>query len=326
MDGWTSVTPGPPAPGRPGRLRLLVVGLVLAVGASGLAGCDSSGGAGSTTGHGPVRIVAGQSQYGNVAAQVGGKYVTVSSVESNPDTDPHTYEVSPEVASEISSAQIVVQNGLGYDEFMDKVEAATPSPDRKVISAQQLLGLPDDTPNPHLWYDPKTMPAVADRLAADLSALEPGHAAYFEANAARFVTSLTPWLTAIASFRRAHPGTTAATTEPVADYLLQAMGIDIVTPFRFQADIMNGTDPSPQDITLEDGLLTGHRVQVFCYNQQVADPLTTSIRRTAQTAGVPVVAVYETMPTPGYDYQSWMLAEVDAIEAAVARHVSTGHL
>ena len=167
-----------------------MVGVVLAVGAATLAACGSPGGGAAPAGHGPVRIVAGQSQYGNVAAQVGGKYVSVASIESNPDTDPHTYEVSPEVADEISTAQIVIQNGVGYDGFMDKVEAATPSPARKVISAQQLLGLPDDTPNPHLWYEPRTMPAVASRLAADLSDLEPAHAAYFEANAARFVSSL----------------------------------------------------------------------------------------------------------------------------------------
>ncbi len=310
----------------PRRARILAVGAAVAVMASTLAACGSSGASGAGGTGGAVRIVAGQNQYGNVAAQIGGKYVTVSSVESNPNTDPHTYEVSPGVASEISDAQIVIQNGVGYDTFMNKVEAASPSPGRKVISVQQLLGLPDDTPNPHLWYDPTTMPAVAKALASDLSDLQPDHAAYFESNATRFVASLDPWLAAIASFKATYGGTTAATTEPVADYLLQAMGIVNLTPFQFQADIMNGTDPSPQDITLEDGFFTKHQVKVFCYNQQVVDPLTTSIRKTAQSAGVPVVGVYETMPTPGYDYQSWMLAEVNAIEAAVAHGVSTEHL
>jgi zinc/manganese transport system substrate-binding protein len=112
----------------------------------------------------------------------------------------------------------------------------------------------------------------------------------------------------------------------VADYLLTAMGIDNLTPFQFQADIMNGTEPSPQDITLENGFFTKHQVKVFCYNQQVVDALTTSIRTTAQRTGVPVVGVYETMPTPGYDYQRWMLAEVNAIENAVAHGISTEHL
>ena len=112
----------------------------------------------------------------------------------------------------------------------------------------------------------------------------------------------------------------------MADYLLAAMGIDNLTPFRFQADIMNGTDPSPQDISLESGFFTKHEVKVFCYNQQVVDSLTTSIRHTAESSGVPVVGVYETMPTPGYDYQTWMLAEVHAIENAVVHGTSTEHL
>jgi zinc/manganese transport system substrate-binding protein len=108
--------------------------------------------------------------------------------------------------------------------------------------------------------------------------------------------------------------------------MLEAMGMRNLTPFAFQADIMNGVDPAPEDVTLEDGFFTKHQVKVFCYNQQVVDSLTTSVRQTAQSAGVPVVGVYETMPTPGYDYQSWMVAEVAAIEAAVAHGTSTEHL
>jgi zinc/manganese transport system substrate-binding protein len=127
------------------------------------------------------------------------------------------------------------------------------------------------------------------------------------------------------AFRAKYPGTAAATTEPVADYLLTAMGIRNLTPFTFQADIMNGVDPSPQDISLENGFFTKHKVKLFCYNQQVVDALTTGIRQTALRSGVPVVGVYETMPT-GYRYQSWMLAEVRAIEKAVASKISTQRL
>jgi zinc/manganese transport system substrate-binding protein len=137
---------------------------------------------------------------------------------------------------------------------------------------------------------------------------------------------LKPWSDAIAAFKARYAGTPVATTEPVADFLLEAMGIDDVTPFGFQADIMNGVDPSPQDIALEEGFFAKHQVKVFCYNQQVVDPLTASIREMALQAGVPVVGVYETMPTPGYDYQSWMLAEVNALQKAVTEKVSTEHL
>ena len=289
------------------------------------AGCGS-GASASASGSGVINAIGAENEYANVLSQIGGRYVHVSSILNNPNTDPHTFEASPSVASEVSAATLIVQNGVGYDTFMNKIEAASPNANRRVIVVQNLLGLPDDTPNPHLWYSPKTMPAAAKAMAADLSALQPAHKSYFRANLAKFDASLTPWFNAITQFKATYAGTPVAVTEPVADYMLQAMGMDIRTPFVFQADIMNGVDPSPQDISLENGFFTGHQVKVFCYNQQVVDALTTSIRETALKAGVPVVGVYETMPTPGYDYQSWMLAEIHAIEKAITTKTSTEKL
>ncbi len=209
---------------------------------------------------------------------------------------------------------------------MNKIESASPSSSRKVIDVQKLLGLPDSTPNPHLWYAPRTMPAVAAALVKDLSAIEPTHAGYFAANAKRFEASLEPWYQALKQFAARYPDTPVATTEPVGDYMLQAAGTVNMTPFQFQADIMNGVDPAPQDVTLQDGLFSGHRVKVFLYNQQVTDSLTESFLAKAKQDGIPVVGVYETMPTPGYDYQSWMLAEINALRKAVADGTSTERL
>lgn len=290
-----------------------------------LAGCASATSASSSK-PGVINAVGTENEYANVLSQIGGRYVQVSSIISNPNTDPHTFEASPSVAEEVSHAELIVQNGVGYDSFIDNLESASPNPKRKVIVAQKVLGLPDKTPNPHLWYSPKTMPAVAKVMASDLSELDPSHKAYFQARLQAFDASLKPWFEAIAVFKAKYPGTPVATTEPVADYMLEAMGMRNLTPFAFQADIMNGVDPAPEDVTLEDGFFIKHQVKVFCYNQQVVDSLTTSVRQTAQSAGVPVVGVYETMPTPGYDYQSWMVAEVAAIEAAVAHGTSTEHL
>jgi zinc/manganese transport system substrate-binding protein len=250
----------------------------------------------------------------------------VSSILNNPTSDPHTFEASTSVAEEVSQAQLIVQNGAGYDTFMNVIESASPSSSRKVLVVQDVLGLPSSTPNPHLWYDPKTMPAVARAITADMVSLQPKHASYFEANLVTFLTSLKPWVAAIARFKAKYDHTPVAVTEPVSDYLLQAMGMQIMTPFVFQADVMNGVDPSPEDISLENGLVAHRVVKVFCYNEQVTDSLTISIRQTAIASGVPVVAVYETMPTPGYDFQSWMIAEVAAIQAAVAHGTSTQHL
>lgn len=273
-----------------------------------------------------IIAIGAENEYANVLGQIGGKYVSVSAILKNPNTDPHTFEASASVAEEVSKAQLIVQNGVGYDSFMNNVEAASPSSTRKIITVQDVLGLPTDTPNPHLWYKPTTMPAVAKVMVKDLDKLAPSHAAYFEANLKTFDSSLKPWLTAIATFKSKYPHTPVAVTEPVADYLLQAMDAKILTPFVFQADIMNGVDPAPEDITLEDNLFTKHKVRLFCYNQQVVDALTTSIRHTAENSHVPVVGVYETMPTPGYDYQTWMMAELKAIESAVTSGKSTQKL
>jgi zinc/manganese transport system substrate-binding protein len=287
-----------------------------------LAGCGSSGAAAA---NGTISAVGAENEYANVLAQIGGRYVHVAAVLDNPNTDPHTFEASPQMAQQVSSAQLIVQNGAGYDSWMNKIESASPNSQRKVITVQQVLGMLATTPNPHLWYNPATMPAMAKEIAADLSALQPAHKAYFQTRLKAFNQSLDPWRTAIAQFKAKYPDTTAATTEPVADFLLTAMGITNLTPFRFQADIMNGVEPAPQDIALENSLFAQHKVKLFAYNQQVTDSLTTSIRDNALKAGVPVVGVYETMPA-GYTYQRWMLAEVNAIAKAVASKMSTQKL
>ncbi len=263
-----------------------------------------------------------ENEYADVIAQIGGPYVSVTAIETDPNTDPHSFEASPRVARQIAAARLIVKNGLGYDSWADRLIAATQSPGREVIDVQTLRGLPDSTPNPHLWYDPATMPAVASEVAADLSRLDPAHAAIFAANVKKFDASLAPWTQAIAAFKAQHPGVPVAVTEPVGDYMLQAIGADIKTPFSLQAAIMNGTDPAPQDVTAEMHLLTHRQVAVFVYNQQVTDPLTASFLAAAKAHHVPVVGVYETMPT-GYHYQGWMLAEVQAMDRAVTAHQST---
>jgi zinc/manganese transport system substrate-binding protein len=284
------------------------------------------GGASAAPGGGKIVAVGAENQYADVIGQVGGEYVQANAVMSNPNTDPHTFEASIAVAREVGDAQLIVQNGLGYDSFMDSIESATPASGRTVINVQHLLKLPDSTPNPHLWYDPATMPRVADAVAAALSALQPAHKAYFDANAAAFTASLGRLTAAVASFRSAYAGVPVATTEPVADYLLTAAGADNLTPWTFQADIMNGVDPSPQNVALQRALFTGHKVKVFVYNQQVTDTLTQSFITLAEQNHIPVVGVYETMPEPGYDYQTWMLTTVQDLRNAIASHISTEHL
>src|ERR1700689_325957 len=202
-----------------GRRRLARMALLAAGGAvtpSALSAC-SIGASAAGTDPGKIVAVGAENEYADVISQIGGQYVQVSAIMSNPNTDPHTFEASPAGARGSNAAQLIVQNGVAYDTFMSTIESAAANSGSKVIDVQKLLGLPDSTPNPHLWYNPTTMPKVADAVASDLAAIQPAHAAYFKANAKSFVTSLGPWSAAIAAFKKAYAGVPVATTAPGAD-------------------------------------------------------------------------------------------------------------
>jgi zinc/manganese transport system substrate-binding protein len=302
--------------------RVLAVLCLTLLAAIAVAGC---GGSASGAPDGKISAVGAENEYANVIEQIGGKYVYVSAVLSNPNTDPHSFEASVSVAQQVGRAEVVVQNGLGYDSYMDKIESASESDSRDVIDVQELLGLPDSTPNPHLWYKPETMPAVAKQLAADFSEIQPEHKSYFEANLAKFEASLRPWLDGLKEFSTKFPGAAVATTEPVADYMLEAAGTRNLTPFTMQSDIMNDADPAPQAVALQESFFTEGKADAFVYNQQVTDSITEKFLGSAAVDEVPVVGVYETMPT-GYTYQRWMEAELRALEEAVAHGKSTEKL
>jgi zinc/manganese transport system substrate-binding protein len=303
-------------------VRALGMLTVCGVVALGLSACNSSS-AGTA---GVIRAVGAENQYANVISQVGGRYVQVSAIMSDPTTDPHTFEVSTGVARSVASAQLIVQNGVGYDEFMNQLESASPNSSRDVIDVQALMGLALDTKNPHLWYDMSAIGKTAVKIEKDLATLDPTHASYFARRLTTFQASMAHLENAVVTFRHNFAGDKVATTEPVADYLLSALGLNNLTPFRFQADIMNGVDPSPEDISFQQSLFTSHHVKAFCYNAQVSSSVTTALRTLAEKSHVPVVAVYETMPTPGYDYQSWMLAEISALSKALTSKTSTKEL
>ncbi len=305
------------------RARHLTTSLCLVLlAAVAVAGCGGSAGGAAD---GKISVVGAENEYANVAEQIGGKYADVSAVMSDPSTDPHSFEASVSIAQQVASAALVIQNGLGYDSFMEKIESGSESDSRKVIDVQELLGLPDSTPNPHLWYKPETMPAVAKQLANDFSELQPEHKGYFEANLKKFEASLQPWLKGLEEFGTKYPGAAVAVTEPVADYMLEAAGVENLTPFSMQADIMNDVDPAPQAVTEQAGFFSEGKADAFLYNRQVTDSITEKFLGAAEDDGVPVVGVYETMPT-GYTYQRWMEAELKALEEAIAHGKSTEEL
>lgn len=256
-----------------------------------------------------------ENQYANVLEQIGGPYVAVTAIQSNPNTDPHEFEATPSVAATFHHADLVVENGLGYDSWAAQMLAGSHA---KVLSAQALLKLPDSTPNPHLWYRTDTMPAVAAAAAAFFEQKDPAHKAEYAANLKKFDASLQPWKQEIARVKMKFSGAPVAVTEPVADYLLAEAGLKILTPFSFQSAIMNDTDPAPQDVSIEENLLRDKKVRLFAYNEQVTDPQTGTLLSIAKQHGVQIVPVYELMPLTVKNYQGWMLQATTALYNALA--------
>ncbi len=270
----------------------------------------------STAHAGPVNIVAAENFYGDVAGQIGGPDVSVTSILNNPDEDPHLFEVSPSVARSASAASIVVYNGIGYDPWMEKLLTAARAPGRKAIVVADLAGRkPGD--NPHIWYDPHTMPALAKALCAMLIADDPAGKAGYEQRLARFTASLAPIEAHIDRLRRRLAGTPVTATEPVFGYMFAALGMRVRNG-AFQLAVMNNTEPSASGTAAFETDLKTHRVKLLVYNSQASDPIAARMRDLATASGIPVVGASETEP-PGKTYQQWMAGELDAVDRALPK-------
>ena len=262
------------------------------------------------------RIVAAENFYGNVAGQLAGPGWAVTSILNNPDQDPHLFEASPSIARDLSSARIVVFNGADYDPWMSKLLSAAHSDRRQTVIAGDLTRHhPGD--NPHLWYEPGTMSAVARALSADLAADDPAHDAGYAARLDRFVRSLVPIDRKIAALRARYAGLPVTATEPVFGYMAASLGL-VMRNQRFQLAVMNNTEPGASEVAAMEDDLRGHKVRLLIYNSQAADDATERRRRSARTAGVPALGVTETEPSGAASYQDWMLGQLDALDRTMS--------
>ncbi|HVC59159.1 MAG TPA: zinc ABC transporter substrate-binding protein [Acetobacteraceae bacterium] len=262
----------------------------------------------------PIAIVAAENFYGDVAAQVGGPDVTVDSILNNPDQDPHLFEVSPSVGRDVSAARIVIYSGIDYDPWMRKMLRAARSANRRTIVVADLIGKkPGD--NPHIWYDPATMPALARTLAAALIADDPANRPEYEQRLARFEQSMQPIQAKIAALHQRLAGTPVTATEPVFGYMFRALGMR-VRDRRFQMAVMNGTEPGAAEIAAFENDLRTHQIKLLVYNRQTADPIAARMRKLAGASHIPVMGVTETQP-PGMTYQAWMMSVLAAVDRAL---------
>ena len=295
----------------------VVAGLVLALvmGAGSGAGLAAGQTTHATAADRRIAVVAAENFYGDIARQVGGDRVAVVSIMSNPDQDPHLFETTPAVVRQLADAQIVIFNGANYDPWMDKLLTAAPRPWRVVINAAQLNGRKSGD-NPHVWYDPVTMPAMATTLADALITLDSAHAPDYAAQLKVTLASLARITQRIAQLKAKHAGIAVTATEPVFGLMVDALGLTMRNQ-RFQLAMMNDTEPSARDVAALESDLKQHKVKALIYNSQVSEKLTERMRAIAGAAKVPVIAITETMPA-NISFQDWVLGELDAVDKALS--------
>ena len=319
----------PRQPGRPrhprstswtrGRLaasarRTAASAVLLAV----LAGC--SGGAPGSGAPGKLAVVASTSVWGNIAAQVGGPWVDVTSIISDPAQDPHSFQASTRTLLAITDANLLIENGGGYDDFMPQM-IATSGTSAPVLDAVAISGLRPPSGgdlNEHVWYRLPTAEKVANRIAATLGRLAPRHAATFTANARTFDHQAEGLIRTEHRVRVSDAGLGVGITEPVPLYMLDAMGLRNRTPPEFSRAVEEGSDVSARVLAHTLALYSGHRVALLVYNQQTSGPITQQVKQAATSNGIPVIPVTETLP-PGMTYISWMRQNLTRVKEALAR-------
>ena len=263
----------------------------------------------------PIPIVAAENFYADVARQIAGPGARIDAVLSNPDQDPHLFEASPSVAREVAGAQVAIESGAGYDPWMDSLLGTDPTAGRSVIVVAGLVGHRVGD-NPHVWYDPATMPALAKALTGELCRRDAAGCPGYEQRRDTFLGSLAPLTRKVADMRVRYAGQAVTATEPVFGYMAKALGL-VVRNERFQLAVMNDSEPRASDIAAFETDLRQHRVRALLYNSQATGPTAQRMLGIAHEAGVPVVGVTETEPG-GTRYQDWMLHQLDVLDIALS--------
>jgi zinc/manganese transport system substrate-binding protein len=262
----------------------------------------------------PVKVVAAENFYGDVAGQIGGANVAVTSILSSPDQDPHLFEASAETAKALADAKVVIVNGVDYDPWMEKLLSANEAPGRKEIVVAQLVGRKAGD-NPHLWYEPNYVKAAAKLLTTDLDAIDPANKADYDKGEAQFLASLKPLDAKIADMRKKYAGAPVIASEPVFGYQAGLIGLKVHNE-KFALAVMNNAEPTASEVAAFENDLKGHKVKAMLYNAQASEPAVGRLVQMAKDNGIPVVGVSETEP-PDSTYQKWMLGQLDALDAAL---------
>jgi zinc/manganese transport system substrate-binding protein len=294
------------------RVTLLFSLVMLLASACSTANLSAGQSGGST---GKLAIVAAENFYGDIAHQLGGDHVTVTSILSNPNIDPHEYESNVQDAIAVAQARLVIANGGGYDSWIDHLLAAAPQERRIVLKGYDLAPVKLED-NEHVWYSPTDIAAIARAITAALQQLDPAHASDYHQHLQHFLGSLEQLTNKLAEIKSHYAGTPVGLTETIFLYQTTLMGLNVLTPFAFQKAIAEGNDPPASSVITVEDQIQQRRIKVFIYNEQTVTAITTRLRQEAQKQQIPVVPVSETMP-PGKTYQTWMLGQLNTLETAL---------
>jgi len=264
-----------------------------------------------------IKVVAAENFYGNIVTQLGGGKVDVTSILSDPNVDPHEYESSVDDAKALAVADLVVENGGGYDDWMDKLLSASPNAKRVLLRGFEIAPtkLPD---NEHVWYNVDNVQTIAQAVTDGLSRLDPSDTTIFAKNLQTFRDSLARVRQKIAQMKQRHNGTPVGLTETIFLYQAVPLGLSVLTPFEFQKAVAEGNDPPADTVVVAENQVKGKKIKALIYNEQTISPVTTKLQDEAKAAGIPVVPVTETMPS-ALSYQDWMLAQLTALDQALGR-------
>ena len=309
---------------KPRGRRLAALAAVGAVTALAASACATTAPGSASGSGGKIFVVAAENFWGSIAAQLGGTKVVETSIISNPQTDPHSYEPTAADARTIAGARLFIQNGIGYDtSWAPGLVAANPSSSRTVLTVGNVLGLADGD-NPHQWYSHASVYAVIDAITADYQKIDPAEASYFAQRKAVFEDStLAEYNKLETEIRDEYAGTPIGASESIVSPLATTLGLDMLTPYSFLKDISEGTDPTTADKALIDQQIRNKQIKVYVYNSQNSTPDIQAQVALARQQGIPVTTVTETLSPAGDSFQQWMVGELQGLQTALAE--GTGH-
>jgi zinc/manganese transport system substrate-binding protein len=263
-----------------------------------------------------LQIVAAENFWGSLVSQIGGSHAVVKSVVSDPNADPHEYESNSADARSFATANYVIENGVGYDSWADKLLSASPNSNRVVLNVGQLVGKQNGD-NPHLWYNPDYVNQAINQMEVDLVRLDPADATYYKQQLATLKSKLLPYQDRIQSIKQNYGGEKVAATEDIFAYLASAAGLNLVSPSAFIQAVAEGNDPPSSSIVEFQQQLQSGQVKAMVYNEQTVTPLTNSMKKIATDQDIPIVGVTETIQPPNTTFQDWMNSQLIDLQNAL---------